>query len=117
MVTDAEPVVKLFKDLGFEKRHMQEGMTDQNLTGRVMRDANGFRMNILEVDNLPRPAIPTIRMNVDDFDEAYELLKKHGFMEALGAFVADTGSAKALLMMSPSRFIINLVQHIKKEDK
>ena len=43
-------------------------MTEKNITGNVLRDANGFRMNILQVENLPRPAISTIRMNVDNFD-------------------------------------------------
>lgn len=115
MVTDAEPVVQLFKDLGFEPRHHQEGMTEKNITGNVLRDANGFRMNILQVPDLPRPAVPSIRMNVDNLDEAYELLKSHGFTEAPGAFVSDTGSAKSIMMMAPSRFLINLVQHIKED--
>jgi hypothetical protein len=113
MVTDAEPLIQLFKDLGFEPRHHQEGMTEKNITGNVLRDANGFRMNILQIDDLPRPAISTIRMNVDDFDEAYELLKSHGFTEAPGAFVSNTGSAKSIMMMSPSGFLINIVHHIK----
>ena len=68
---------------------------------------------ILQVEGLPRPAISTIRMNVDNFDEAYELLKSHGFTEAPGAEVTNTGSAKSILMMAPSRFLINVVQHIK----
>ena len=75
------------------------------LTGNVLRDANGFRMNILQVENLPRPAISSIRMNVDNIDEAYELLKSHGFTEAPGASVTDTGSAKSIMMMAPSRFL------------
>lgn len=115
MVTDAEPVIQLFKDLGFEPRHHQEGMTEKNVTGNVLRDANGFRMNILQVADLPRPAVSSIRMNVDNLDEAYELLKSHGFTEAPGAVVADTGSARSVMMMSPSRFLINLVQHIREE--
>ena len=113
MVTDAEPVIQLFKDLGFEPRHHQEGLADKNVEGNVLRDANGFRMNILQVPGLSRPAIPSIRMNVDNFDEAYELLKKHGFTEAPGASVTDTGSAKSIMMVSPTRYIINIVQHIK----
>ena len=117
MVTDAEPGIQLFIDLGFEPRHHQEGMTEKNVTGKVLRDANGFRMNILQVDGLPRPAISTIRMNVDNFDEAYELLKSHGFTEAPGAVVSDTGSAKSIMMMSPSRYLINVVQHIRRTDE
>ena len=62
-------------------------------------------MNILQVENLPRPAISSIRMNVDNIDEAYELLKSHGFTEAPGASVTDTGSAKSIMMMAPSHFL------------
>ena len=80
-------------------------MIKRILTGNVLRDANGFRMNILQVENLPRPAISSIRMNVDNIDEAYELLKSHGFTEAPGASVTDTGSAKSIMMMAPSRFL------------
>ena len=90
-------------------------MTEKNITGNVLRDANGFRMNILQVENLPRPAISTIRMNVDNFDEACDLLRSHGFTEAPGANVADTSSAKSLMMMAQSHFLINVVQHIRED--
>ena len=108
----AEEVIKLFEELGFEVRHSPTIGTGENqVTNTRMKNADGFSIDILEVGSLPRPAIPAIRMNVDDFDEAYAILKEHGFTEAPGAFVSDTRSAKALLMLSPSRFLIDLVQH------
>lgn len=114
LVKDAEPTVQLFQALGFEKRHMQEGIGDEGLTGIVMRDANGFRVNIVQSETLPRESLTGIRINVDNFDEAYALLTARGFTEAPGCKIVDTGSAKALLMISPSRFLIELIQHIKK---
>jgi hypothetical protein len=53
-------------------------------------------------------------VNVDNFDEAYELLTSRGFKKAPGTDIVDTGSAKALLMIAPSGFLLELIQHIKK---
>ena len=41
------------------------------------------------------------------------LFKWNRATEAPGAEVTNTGSAKSILMMAPSRFLINVVQHIK----
>ena len=65
---------------------------------------------------MPRD-LTAIRMNVRDFDEAYEFLTARGFVNADGDKVTDTGSSKATLMVSPSGFGISLAQHIRKEDK
>ena len=54
-----------------------------------------------------------IRMNVDDFDEAYEKLISLGFKNIYGDQQVDTKSAKSAMMISDSGFAINLVQHIK----
>ena len=35
---DAEPVVKLFEELGFEKRHVKEGISKNNVTDIRMKD-------------------------------------------------------------------------------
>lgn len=58
-----------------------------------------------------------IRMNVRDFDEAYELLISKGFKNAQGDKITETGSSKATLMVSPSGFGISLAEHIRKDDK
>ena len=113
-VKDAEPIVRLFEDLGFEKRHKLENVTEQDITGIVMRDPNGFRINLIQTEDLPRESLTGIRMNVDDFDEAYTLLTSRGFTKAPGTDIVDTGSAKALMMIFPSRFLLELIQHIRK---
>ena len=57
-----------------------------------------------------------IRVNVDDFDEAYAFLIARGFTNAQNGSVTNTGSAKACMLYSPSGFGINLIQHIKNHD-
>ena len=66
--------VKLFEELGFERRHTKTGINDQGITSVDLKDANGFRVDVTQVDQLPRDMV-TIRMNVDNFEEAYEFLK------------------------------------------
>lgn len=111
---DAEPLVELFRALGFEVRHNPEGIGELNVEGIRMKDANGFYLDISTPDApLPRD-VTVIRMNVDDFDEAYGLLAAHGFQNFYGEKTVEMKSARSALMISPSGCAINLVQHIKK---
>lgn len=114
---NAEPLVQLFEELGFEKRHNQEGIGDLDVTGIRMKDANGFYLDISQVDALPAPNdLTTIRMNVDSFDEVYEMLLSRGFKNFYGDQTVGTNTSKSAMMISPSGFAINLIEHIK-EDK
>ena len=67
---DAEPVVKLFEDLGFERRHSKDGIGINNVTDIRMKDANGFHIDITQGSG----EWTMIRMNVDDLEEALEIL-------------------------------------------
>lgn len=40
--TDAEPLISLFEELGFESRHTKEGISINNAKNIRMKDANGF---------------------------------------------------------------------------
>lgn len=111
---NAEPVVALFESLGFEKRHNKEGIGELDVTGIRMKDANGFCVDISQVDALPAPQdLMAIRMNVDSFKEAYVYLTSRGFKNFYGDKTANTESAISAIMISPSGFVINLVEHIK----
>ena len=57
-----------------------------------------------------------IRMNVDNFAEAYDILTAHGFKNTRGDGTIDTKSSKAATMVSPSGFTISLIEHIKDHD-
>jgi hypothetical protein len=55
-------------------------------------------------------------MNVDDFDEAAQLLKNNGFRESKIVPQNYTPTSKYAYYVSPSGFIIDLIKHIKKDD-
>ena len=110
---NAEPIIQLFEDLGFEKRHNQKGIGELGVTGVRMKDANGFYVDISQAEALPVECLTAIRMNVDDFDEAYRLMLSHGFKNYYGDQTVDTKSARSAVMVSPSGIAINLIQHIK----
>lgn len=110
---DPEPVIKLFEDLGFERRHTKEGIGKLDITTYRMKDENGFYIDISQA-NVGQPQdVITIHMNVDDFDEAYQLLLSHGFENEFGDRIAETETSRNAVMSSPSGFRITLIQHIK----
>lgn len=110
---DAEPLVELFEALGFERRHRQEDIGDLEVTGIRMKDANGFYVDISQTDVIPDKDLAAIRMNVDDFDEAYQLLTSRGFKNIYGRQNVTTKTARSAMMLSPSGIAINLIQHTK----
>ena len=112
----AADAIKVFEDLGFVKTHAPVAQTEtgENLTVRL-KDSNGFHVDVSQVDSFPQD-VTMIRMNVDDFEEAYNILTAHGFKNTRGDDTLDTKSVKAATMVSPSGFRIALVKHVKKED-
>lgn len=112
---DPESVMKVFEDLGFERRHTKTDIEGGQNTNYNMKDANGNRINIASSEHVPQD-LTSITMNVDNFQEAYDFLIAHGFVNLRGDKVTDTSSSKATMLFSPSGFPINITQHIHKED-
>ena len=113
---DAASIAELFGEMGFEKRHNPKGIGELNVEDIRMKDAGGFYLDISQPNvELPRD-VTAIRMNVDDFDAAYQLLLAHGFKNFYGDDTVATKSSKSALMISPSGFAINLIQHIKDHE-
>ena len=114
---NADDIIKLFEELGFERKHQVDGIDDKDISSVRMTDANGFQVDVARVESMERD-MTTMRMNVRDFDEAYEFLKSKGFKNAReDDHVVESASARSCLMFSPSGFSIQLTQHIRKEDK
>ncbi len=111
---EPESVIELFEEPGFERRHNKESIGKIGATDCRMKDANGFYIDISKSPfELPHDSV-VIRMNVDNFDEAYQLLLDHGFRNAFGDDrIAETVSSRDAVMRSPSGFTILLIQHIK----
>ena len=111
---NAEPLAELFEALGFERRHRQEGIGKLDVTGIRMQGAGGFYLDISQTDAIPGQDLIAIRMNVDDFDEAYQLLLSHGFQNIYGDDTVSTRTSRSAMMIAPSGFAINLIHHIRK---
>ena len=113
---DAESLISLFEALGFERRHKKTGINDAGITSVRMRytseDGKVFHVDISESPRVPKD-ITTIRMNVDDFDEAYRKLEEKGFKNAQGDRITNTGTSKSTMMVSPSGFSITITEHVK----
>ena len=114
---NADDIIKLFEELGFERRHKVDDIDGKDISSVRMKDANGFHVDIARVESLPKD-MTTMRMNVSDYEEAYEFLKARGFKNARGEdHTVESTAAKSCLMISPSGFSIQLTQHIRKEDR
>ena len=112
---DAESVISLFEALGFEKRHAPTvDIGTAMVTSTRMKNADGFSIDIADVKTVPQD-IAMIRMNVDNFEEAYDLLISHGFKNTRGETI-DTKSNKSAGLVSPTGFRFDLCQHIKDHD-
>ena len=116
LTSDPESAIKLFEELGFVRRHKKDGVEGREDTvGIRMKDANGFHVDISQTGFLAEGDRIAIRMNVDDFDEAYKLLTDRGFRNLYGKQPLSTETSRSAMMISPYGFTINLVHHIKKE--
>ena len=116
MSTKADAIISLFEELGFKRKHFTQ-FDELGTTSAMMEDENGFCVDVSQVDSLPHENrdLMSIRINVDDYEEAVEFFKAHGFTTPMGDMTIDTNNSKGVLLLSPSRFLINLVKHIKKE--
>ena len=110
---NADHVIKLFEDLGFEQKHKKTNVDGKEITMIRMTDPNGFHVDVVHDPDAEKD-VSLIRMNVDEFGEAYELLKEHGFRNIkYNEEAVFTEGAKQSRMISPSGFEIDLCLHIK----
>lgn len=108
-----DDVVKLFEELGFEKTHAPVTDTGHgDITSYRMKHPSGFNVDVADVKQVPQDNI-LIRMNVDNYQEAYDILIANGFKNTRGDGSVETESAKAATMVSPSGFSFSLIEHKK----
>lgn len=114
VTTDPESAIRLFEELGFEKRHTKEGISINNRTNVRMKDPNGFHVDITKGEK----TWTMIRINVDDLDETIKFLEDHGFHKArheAANETVDTGSSRFNIMVSETGYILAVSQHIKEK--
>ena len=109
---NADEAAKVFEDLGFEKKHTKTDIEGGANTNYALKDAEGNRINIASSEKIPQDLM-AVNINVDNFQEAYDFLIAHGFVNPRGNKVTDTSSSRATLLFSPSGFAVNIAEHIK----
>ncbi|MBR1663786.1 MAG: hypothetical protein IJ696_05615 [Ruminococcus sp.] len=112
MTPKADDVISLFEELGFEKRHVKTGLNDEGITNVRMRDENGFHVDISAVDRIPQD-MTSIRVNVSNYQEAFDFLTERGFKNVQGEKVGESASSKGTAMVSPSGFTLVISEHFK----
>jgi hypothetical protein len=107
----ANDYVALFEELGFEKRHAPD-LRDHTAAEQDFRlkDASGHYVDVTLHTGYTKD-LTLIRMNVRNFDEAYEILTRHGFKNKRGDATLDINHAKSATMVSESGLMIALVEH------
>ena len=113
IVKEAAPVIKLFEELGFQETHNKVEGGDVEFSSHRMKDANGFHVDIVEVPVIPQ-TYTGIRINVDNYEEAYQFFMSQGFREARGFAPSTTASSKYAYLVSPSGFLVDVCEHIKE---
>ena len=109
---NADSLVKVFEELGFEVAHTKRDIEEGANTNFNLKDGNGNRINIASSKTVPQD-ITAISINVDNFEEAYDFMIAHGFVNPRGDKVTDTSSSRATLLFSPSGAAVNIAEHIK----
>ena len=103
----------MFEELGFEKTHNDDAESGI-VSGSVrMEYADEFHIDITTTERFSQDKT-LIRMNVDEIDEAYELLLEHGFHNAMGdGVIIEAEHFRGAHMVSPSGFEFMVMQHKK----
>ena len=111
---EADALVKLFEELGFERKHRKEGIESGEYSAFIMKDENGNRVTIASAEKIPQD-LTVISISVDNYQEAYDFFISHGFVNPRGDNVTtDTGSSVATMLFAPSGFAVSISEHIKK---
>ncbi|MBQ6550963.1 MAG: hypothetical protein IJL78_06115 [Lachnospiraceae bacterium] len=112
---DPESAIKVFEDMGFEKRHMKTDIEGGANVSNVLKDQNGNTVIVTKSETIPRD-LTGISINVDDFQEAYDFLLGHGFINPRGDRVTETSTSRATMLFAPSGYPVSISEHLKDND-
>ena len=99
----ADELIKIFEELGFEAAHVKSDIEGgQNIN----------RIDITSTEHLEKD-LTSIKINVDNFEEALEFFKSKGFINTRGEKITETSSSKDTFLISPSGLGITLSEHLK----
>lgn len=109
-----ENLIRYFESMGFEMQHIRQldAVDGRSVSDVSMKDENGFRVDICRDEAAAADRI-CIRLNVDDFDEAYKTLTAQGFRDIQEGRFMESRTAVETMLVAPSGLGIRLVRHKK----
>ena len=109
-----EETVKELEALGFTKAHEKNDIAEHNNTNMVMKDGNGNKVDVVSLSSMSavKQSFTAIRMNVENYDEAYAELTAKGFID-LHPGTVETKSSKSTMLRSKEGFMYILTEHVK----
>lgn len=114
---EVEAAKKVFEALGFENTHAPSNtIADKHVTSYRMKHPNGYHVDVVGTSEAISRDRTLIRLNVDDFEEAYNILLARGYKNVHGDRIDGTRSATFATMEAPSGFRISIVKHIKDHE-
>ena len=109
---DADAAIKVFEDLGFEKRHTKLDIEGGANVSVVLKNMSGDSVIVTKSETIPQD-LTGISINVDNFQEAYDFLLSRGFVNPRGDKVTETSSSRATMVFAPSGFPVSISEHLK----
>ena len=117
---EPEAAISLFEALGFERRHNKVGDDEFAFSTVIMKrskdgsDTESFCVEIVSSPKNPLERdLTAIRINVDDFEAACELMEKMGAERSNKFGTNVTPSSKYQYFILPSGAVIDICYHIK----
>ena len=115
VTSKSDEVISVFEDLGFEKKHAPTNtIANFEVTSNRMKHENGYHLDVVQSASAASGDHMLIRIDVNNFAEAYDILVAHGFKNVQGDGTIDTKSSTSATMVSPSGFMIGLTHHKRK---
>lgn len=115
-----EAAISLFESLGFERRHNKTGDDEFSFSTVIMKkakdgsDTESFCVEIISSPKNPLDRDLTgMRINVDDFEAACELMEKMGAVRSNNFGTNVTPSSKYQYFILPSGAVVDICYHIK----
>lgn len=110
VTNDPKSTLEVLEKIGYKVIHINEGVLDKENVEYVIEDANSNRMDVVYSKNIKNTR-QSVRMNVDNFEEALNHFKNNGFEVLVGPDIKE--NYKCAFLKAANEFSILLYEHIK----
>ena len=111
---DVQKALDIFTETGFKVLHRIDGIFGSENVSYVLGNELNERVDIIYSKNEDDKERHSIRMNVDNLEDAIEQFAKYGYKTIHGPYEND--SMKCVVLESSEHFTLMVVEHKRKDD-